>query len=109
MACAEFEDRLLDYDELESESLQVTDAHLAVCTDCSVFLQALKEVDASLVNLFAGCNVSPTFRASVIGRLKSLRGSRRPSPIPEVLDFIGWAAVFAIVVWLVVQVSPPLH
>ena len=109
MACAEFEDLLLDYDELNSEELQAANGHVAECADCRAFLETLKELDVSLTNLFAGSNVSPTFGQSVIGRLQSRPENPRPSFVPEVLDFIGWAAVFAIIGWLVVQVSPPIQ
>src|SRR2546428_13865304 len=109
MPCAEFEDLLLDYDELDSEELQAANAHVAECVGCRAFLETLKELDVSLTNFFAGYNVSPTFRQSVIRRLESRPESPRPSFVPEVLDFIGWAAVFAIIAWLVVQVSPPIQ
>jgi hypothetical protein len=34
---------------------------------------------------------------------------RRPSFIPEVLDFIGWAAVLAIVACFVAQLNPSIE
>ncbi|HEV8130654.1 MAG TPA: hypothetical protein VGQ81_05355 [Acidobacteriota bacterium] len=109
MPCAEFEDSLLDYQALDSEKLQRANAHLAMCADCRAFLEALGEVDASLTDLFAGYHVFPIFRQSVLRRLQNQRQNRRPSVIPEILDFIGWAAVVVIVACFVAQLHSSIE
>jgi anti-sigma factor RsiW len=109
MPCAEFEDLLLDYGELDSARLQKTNAHLTVCADCRTFLKALEEVDAALADFFTGYQISPTFQRLVYQRLQGQQRLRRPSFIPEVLDFVGWAAVLAILACFVAQLNPSIE
>ena len=86
MPCASFEDRLLDYDELSAEERESVSAHVAGCSDCREYLEVLTGIDAQLTKLYAGAR---------IGAEISLH---KPSFIPEVLDFLGWASVIAFVV-----------
>ncbi len=100
MACREFEERLLVYDELGLDERQGIGGHLVQCEDCQSFLSALSDVDTSLQAAFAHSTVSADFSKSVARKLLGQPARRRPSLIPEMLDAIGWAAVIAILLWL---------
>lgn len=91
-ACDGFEDRLLGYSELSVQELCAVDAHVAVCEDCRDFLASLEQVDRDLSALYSG--IEP--RRSPLPRAVFAR----PSALPEVLDFCGWAAVVAAIVLL---------
>ena len=100
MACREFEERLLVYDELGSDERQGVSGHLVQCEDCRSFLSALFEVDTALQAAFAQSTVPADFSESVAKKLLGQPERRGPSLIPEVLDAIGWAAVIAMLLWL---------
>jgi hypothetical protein len=105
MACAEFEDRLVDYAELASEERAPVDCHLAACAGCQAFLEALAALDEALFPKFRESAVSPAFRRSVLDRARREDLLRRPSYLPEVLDFVGWAAVLAVAVSLLYELQ----
>ncbi len=109
MPCAEFEDRLLDYASLREEQRLPVEAHLRGCEDCCTFLEALSSVDAALARGLGGLEVSPGFRRAALDRAWSEVPLRKPSFVPEILDFVGWAAVVAIVVDLLYKVKPWLE
>jgi hypothetical protein len=94
MPCASFEDLLLDYRELEPAERCAVDAHLAGCADCRECLDTLAHLETGLYDLCAGAQVSSAFRNDVLSTLE------RPSLLPEVLDFIGWAGIIAALVCL---------
>ena len=93
MPCDSFEDRLLDYSELSAAEREPVDAHVAGCADCREYLDAAERLDARLADLYAGVRVSPGFQAAVLSRMKAEVPLARPSLLPEVLDFVGWAGV----------------
>ena len=103
MPCARFEDLLLDYAELSGELLQSTNAHLAECAEGQAFLQKLDQFDVSLTTAFSASRVSPGFEAAVLRRVSREAPIPKPSFLPEVLDFVGWAAVSVIVAGLIYQ------
>src|SRR5882724_6205968 len=100
MPCDSFEDRLLDYSELSAAEREPVDAHVAGCADCREYLDAAERLDARLADLYAGVRVSPGFQAAVLSRKKAEVFLARPSLLPEVLDFVGWAGGIAAVVCL---------
>lgn len=95
MPCASFEDLLLDYQELEPAERGAVDAHMAGCADCREYLDTLAHLETGLCDLYAGAQVSPAFRNEVLSILE------RPTLLPEVLDFIGWAGIIAALICLV--------
>jgi|SRR5579864_781626 anti-sigma factor RsiW len=97
MACAEFESQLLEYGELARDVRVRVDAHVAGCTGCREFLEALQAVDAALESQFAGRHVSTEFEQAVRRRVQSEPAARRLSFVPEILDFVGWAAIVALI------------
>jgi len=86
MACPEFEDLVR----------KGAGGHAAHCDDCRALLEALGDVDRTLEAAFAGINAPPSLRTAVDERIAREIRLQRPSIIPEVLDFIGWAAVLAL-------------
>ena len=99
MQCELFEDRLLGYDELHGQDRASVDAHVAGCSGCREFLEALEQVDRSLTAMYSGLRSH---------RLLSTQVIRKPSAWPEVLDFCGWAAVVAAIVLLAVTLAGQL-
>jgi hypothetical protein len=90
MACPEFEDLLNGR----------AGNHAARCEECRALLDALADVDAALETAFAGITAPPGLAAAVRARVSHEAPLRAPSMMPEVLDFIGWAAVLALAVAL---------
>ena len=86
MACPEFEDLVRGG----------AGGHAARCEDCRALLEALADVDATFEAAFAGVSAPPGMAAAVRARVARELPLRRPSPLPEILDFIGWAAVLAL-------------
>ena len=97
MACPEFEDLLRDGGD-----------HAAHCEECRALLEALADVDATLDGALAGISAPPSLAAAVRARRTHEFPVRRPSVLPEVLDFIGWAAVLALAAVLVPRFLPIL-
>lgn len=91
----------LDYDELAAGERAAVDAHMAECGACRAYLAVLADLDAGLTQVYAGAHVSPAFRRSVAGALP-----RKPSFVPELLDFLGWAAVIAVIVGALLFLAP---
>src|SRR5580765_3487461 len=67
MACPEFEDRLIEYADIEGEARACVDTHLAECAGCRQFLEALRVVDTELTARFSGREASAAFSAAVLG------------------------------------------
>jgi anti-sigma factor RsiW len=109
MACAEFEERLLEYAELANGERARVDAHAAQCASCREFLEALRTVDFQLTAQLAGLEVTPAFAPAVRSRVRRESAAARPSLVPELLDFVGWGAIVALVVllaWWLAPLSP---
>ena len=96
MACPEFEDLVRGG----------AGGHAARCEDCRALLEALADVDATFEAAFAGVSAPPGLAAVVRARVARELPLRRPSPLPEILDFIGWAAVLALAVVLLPRFLP---
>jgi anti-sigma factor RsiW len=109
MPCAAFEDLLRDYEELTDGERQRADAHLAACGDCREYLETLTDLDRELSALYEGLEPRPWFHqkltAQIASRAIESRPPRRPSFLPEILDFCGWAAIVAIVAVLAVTAA----
>ena len=90
MACAEFEERLLEYAELKNGERARVEAHTAYCSTCREFLEALRTVDSQLTAQLAGLEVTPAFAPAVRRRVRYEGFAARPSVVPELLDFVGW-------------------
>ena len=96
MACPEFEELLRDGAR----------GHAAQCEECRALLEALEDVDATFEAAFAGVAAPPGLQAAVRARVAREARLRAPSLVPEILDFIGWAAVLALAAILFPRVLP---
>jgi predicted anti-sigma-YlaC factor YlaD len=96
MACPEFEDLVREG----------AGGHAARCEECRALLDALADVDAALEAAFAGVSAPPGMAAIVRARAFRELPLRGPSALPEILDFIGWAAVLALAVVLLPRFLP---
>jgi len=67
--------------------------------------RVLQTIDAELDAALAGIAAPPGFAAAVRRRV----AASRVSPLPEILDSIGWAAVLAIVFALLLWLVPMLR
>jgi len=92
VACREFEDLLADYQNLSAIERQTVDSHLFSCSECRAFQEALAEVDSTLTATFTGLRAPAGLPLAVI---------RRPSFVPEILDFGGGAAVLVVALLLI--------
>ena len=106
MGCAEFRELLVEYAELAGAARGRADSHLAQCAGCREFLEALQTVDAALAAQFGDCETSVEFATAVRRRVGRESAMRRPSFIPEVLDFVGWGAIVALIALAISWVSP---
>jgi hypothetical protein len=85
------------------------DAHAAQCASCREFLEALRTVDSQLTAQLAGLEVTPAFAPAVRQRVRRESADTRPSLVPELLDFVGWGAVvalLALLAWWLAPLSP---
>jgi hypothetical protein len=85
MACPELED-LLDGKSGD---------HALHCENCRALLDAFAEIDTTFESAFAGISAPAGMAAAVHARISQIRPQPRISPVPEILDLIGWAAVLA--------------
>jgi len=82
-----------DLEELLNDE---NNGHAVNCGKCRALLGAVARVDGILSAAFAQVSAPPGLAAAVRGRVALEVPERRPSPLPEVLDLIGWAAVLAV-------------
>jgi hypothetical protein len=83
--------------------------HAAHCEDCRALLDAMADVDATLEAAFAGISAPPSLAAAVRARVARDFPMRRPSLVPELLDFIGWAAVLTLAAVLIPRFLPLIN
>lgn len=108
MQCGEFEERLLDYAGLATEARASVDAHIAQCAGCQEFFEAMRAVDAALTAQFAAREVTAAFAPMVRRRIQRDASARQPSWIPEILDFVGWVAIVALIAMIGWFLGPQL-
>lgn len=98
MACPDFETLVREGSK----------GHAAHCEDCAALLEALADVDAGLEAAFAGTAAPPSLAAAVRMRVAGEQARWKPSLLPEILDFVGWAALLALVAVLAQRFLPLL-
>jgi hypothetical protein len=96
MACPELEDLL-------HES---SGDHAAHCEECRALLQALDHVDTTFDAAFVDASAPPGLAAAVRARVARELPECEPSLVPELLDFIGWAAVLAMAAIVIPRFLP---
>lgn len=88
MACAQWEDSLAAYAELSPEERASVDCHLPACAACREYLDVMRALDAAMTREYAGVS----FRVA----MRERPATPRVSAMPEVLDFIGCAALLLV-------------
>ena len=105
MACAEFEELLIDYQDLPFPERTRVDAHLAGCADCREYMSILRQLERDLTAQYSGVTARSELQTRIHSRITAETRLARLSFLPEILDFIGGAAIVAIVfslAWLLV-------
>ena len=92
-----------DFESLVKEG---PSGHAAHCEECAALLEALADVDAGLEAAFAGTAAPPSLAAGVRMRIAGDCARWRPPMLPEILDFVGWAALLALVAVLAQRFLP---
>ena len=92
--------------DLETLLQEGRSGHAARCETCAALLDALADVDSALESAFAGVSAPPSLAAAACLRIAEERSRRRLSLVPEILDFIGWAAILALVAVVVERYLP---
>jgi len=107
MPCSCFEEQILEHFEaaLAAEGRREVDAHLAGCPACRRFFRAQQELDMALGERFRAPAVPPQFQQRVLSRIEHLPPPARVSPLPEILDFVGFAGL-AIAAFCAVRYFP---
>lgn len=83
--------------EFETLVREGRSGHASQCDRCAALLDAVADVDAGLEAAYAGISAPPGLAAAARLRIVELEAIRKPSPVPEILDFIGWAAILVLV------------
>ena len=96
MPCPEFEDLLSG----------AAPGHAEHCEDCRALLEAWADADETLEAAFAGVHAPPSLAAAARMTIDRQATLRAPSPLPEILDFIGWAAVLTLAAVLIPRLLP---
>lgn len=86
MACPELEDLLCEG----------PGGHAAHCAECAALLEAYEDAEAALTAAFEGVAAPPSLLAGARQRVAGLAAERPPTALPELLDFVGWAAVLTL-------------
>jgi len=98
MACPSLEDLLREG----------ANGHAAQCQECRALLEAWADVDATFEAGFAGIAAPASLVPAVRAMAAREAQARGPSWAPEILDFLGWAAVLAIAAILIPRYLPYL-
>jgi hypothetical protein len=101
--CPEFEERILEYNELPPAARAVVDGHFASCDSCLEFSRALSDVDGELERAFVDVRLG-SIGAAVLRKTQT--PPEPPSWLPEVLDFAGWTSVAAVSLALITRLLP---
>ena len=96
-ACAAFEDRLIDYDELAGQDRLDVDTHLTGCPTCREYLSLLRELDATLAGQIRDVQLDPRRVAAIRQSVAHAEPINRISRLPEWLDFVAAASLLAFV------------
>jgi hypothetical protein len=93
MACDQMEAAILEYPELDATAQAEVRSHASRCTDCQELLDASLDLDK---RLSAAVKAPAHFDRKVFARAQ-----RRPSYLPELFDFVGWAAMITVAAGLI--------
>ena len=95
MSCSSFEDLLLTYSDLSVEDRHRLDLHVTGCEDCRTYRDLLHRVDNACAERLGKVQASEALKERVYAKVSVSQTLAAPSPVPEILDLIGWIAVGA--------------
>ena len=107
MACASFEELLLDYADLPAQERDAVDLHLTQCASCRQYSETLSQLDVALTEQFSGVQPSELLHSRLHAVTTSQSPRSAPSFLPELLDLIGFAGiglVVSLILWKVVPI-----
>jgi len=90
MTCAEIEDLIASDSDWD-----LVEAHARGCESCREYAAAARQLDLALSGV---PQAPPHLRAAVMAALEP-----KPSYVPVLLDFVGWAAMIAVAMGLAEQ------
>lgn len=96
--CKEWEELLLQYEDLEADTRRSVDRHLAACAGCRGFLETLETIDLELTAMLRDMEPAPGFDTRVLARASAMAPTRLW--ITEALDGIGWLSIAGILTLL---------
>jgi hypothetical protein len=82
--------------------------HTRHCRDCKALLDTYAEVDSVFESAFSGISSPAGLSAAIYARILPIGFKLWPSPVPEFLDLIGWAAVLGIAAIVLPRFMLPL-
>lgn len=91
MKCADWQELILDREQLEPDELRELGKHLSGCDGCRVWAKALTEIEADLT-----AHLRAQLNGSVLsGRILRAVARERSwmNGVPELLDTLGWNAL----------------
>jgi len=104
MTCENWQDLILDGEDLNDAQRKELNRHLSICASCEAWAVALAEVDAQGRELFK-TEINPmAFQARLLNSLARQRRRSWMASLPDLLDVLGWSAVgllgmVALLVW----------
>ena len=93
MTCENWQDLILDREDLNDAQRQELDQHLSNCLSCDVWAAALAAVDAQGREQFQSQINPKAFHARVLNSLARHRRRSWMASMPDLLDVLGWTAV----------------
>ena len=105
MACAEFEDLILDYCEGAASPADgaLLESHVAACSGCRAELALQQELDLRLTKSLVRPSLSPAFAGRLAARMAVERRSPRLRWLPRILDGIGYLSLASAAGYLIQQ------
>ena len=94
-ACAAFEDRLIDYDELSAQDRGEIDTHVRDCPACREYLAVLRDIDVTLSAHVRRVHLDPQRLTELRQVVTATEPIGRNTRLPEWLDFVAATAVLA--------------
>jgi predicted anti-sigma-YlaC factor YlaD len=104
MACASFEELLLDYADLPEQQRDAVDLHVAQCVSCRQYSDTLLHLEVALTAQFSRVQPSELLHSQLHAVKTSRSSLSAPSFLPELLDLIGVAGTvlaLSLVLWKV--------
>lgn len=91
MRCEDWQEMILEREQLEPGKHRQLAEHLSICASCRVWEKALTEIEATLAAQLRA-ELNPSLLGTRISRAVA-RERRWVNGVPELLDALGWSAL----------------